>query len=95
MCSSAPIVSWSVISERSNRAGFYALRACPAYRCKNDIRVDPVQFSGVLHLKSGLTELAPNVLIHDPALKTEYDLTWADVVELPARGRIRRRCDAG
>jgi len=70
------------LSERSNRAGFDALRDA-LLSVQNDIRVDPVQFSGVLHLKSGLTEVAPNVLIHDPALKTEYELAWADVVELP------------
>ena len=70
------------ISERSNRAGFEALRAALLSR-QSDIRVDPVPFRGVLHLKSGLTELAPNVLIRDPALRTDYDLTWATVIELP------------
>ena len=70
------------LSTRSNRAGYQALR--DALRSvKADIRVDPVAFSGVLHLKSGLTELAPGVLIRDPALKTDYDLAWADVIELP------------
>ncbi len=70
------------ISARSNRAGFEALRDAlqSAYA---DIRIDPVPFSGVLHLKSGLTELAPKVLIRDPALQTAYDLSWAEVVELP------------
>ncbi len=70
------------ISSRSNRAGFRALRA--ALRTVNsDIRVEPVPFSGVLHLKSGLTELAPGILIRDPALKTAYDLGWAEVLDLP------------
>lgn len=71
------------IGERSNRAGFEALRAA-LKSLQRDIRVDPVPFRGGLHLKSGLTELAPNVLIRDPALRTEYDLTWAKVIDLPA-----------
>lgn len=70
------------ISARTNRAGFEALRKA-LRSVKADIRVDPVPFSGVLHLKSGLTELAPQVLIRDPALQTDYDLAWADVIELP------------
>ena len=70
------------IGDRTNRAGFEALRAA-LESVQSDIRVDPVPFSGVLHLKSGLTELAPAVLIHDPALRTDYDLTWATVIELP------------
>ncbi|MYE27080.1 MAG: amidinotransferase [Chloroflexi bacterium] len=70
------------IGNRSNRAGFEALRAV-LDSVQRGIRVDPVPFGGVLHLKSGLTELAPNVLIRDPALLTEFDLTWAEVVDLP------------
>lgn len=70
------------ISERTNRAGYRALR--DALRsARDDLRVYPVTFSGVLHLKSGLTELAPGVLIHDPALKTDFDLSWARVITLP------------
>ena len=71
------------ISDRTNRAGFEALRAA-LESVQSDIRVDPIPFSGVLHLKSGLTELAPDILIRDPALRTDYDLTWAKVIELPA-----------
>jgi len=70
------------ISARTNRTGFEALRKA-LRSVKADIRVDPVPFSGVLHLKSGLTELAPQVLIRDPALQTDYDLTWAEVIDLP------------
>lgn len=70
------------ISERSNRAGYRALREA-LRTVRSDIRVDPVPFSGVLHLKSGLTELAPGVLIHDPALKTAFDLSWAQIITLP------------
>ena len=70
------------VSDRSNQAGVNALRRAFT-TVKPDIRIDSVPFSGVLHLKSGLTELAPNVLIHDPALQTEYDLSWARVITLP------------
>ncbi len=70
------------ISERTNIAGYRALRdaLCSA---ASGLRVYPVPFSGLLHLKSGLTELAPGVLIHDPALKTDFDLSWARVITLP------------
>ncbi len=71
------------ISERTNRAGFAALRAA-LQSVQASIRVEAIPFSGVLHLKSGLTELAPGVLIRDPALRTDADLTWAEVVDLPA-----------
>lgn len=71
------------ISERTNIAGANALHRA-LQTVKPDIRLDCVPFAGVLHLKSGLTELAPNVLLHDPALKTDYPLDWADVIELPA-----------
>ena len=70
------------ISARTNGAGFKALRRA-LRSLQSDIRVDPVPFSGVLHLKSGLTELAPNVLIRDPALRADYDFGWAQVIELP------------
>lgn len=70
------------ISERTTLAGAEALRRA-LQTVQPDIRVDPVEFEGVLHLKSGLTELTPNVLIHDPALVTDYDMSWAEVVTLP------------
>lgn len=70
------------LSERTNQAGVDALRAA-LHTIDNSIRVDGVSFSGVLHLKSGLTELAPHVLVHDPALTTDYDLSWANCITLP------------
>ncbi len=70
------------ISQRSNQAGYQALRAALQTRMPA-ISVDAVPFAGVLHLKSGLTELAPGTLIRDPALKTAYDLSWARVITLP------------
>ncbi len=79
ICSDRVLVG---ISERTNIAGFRALREA-LHAVQGDMRVDPVPFSGVLHLKSGLTELAPGVLIRDPALETDIDLSWADVITLP------------
>ena len=76
------------ISQRSNCAGFHALRKA-LESVQPGIRVDPVRFNGVLHLKSGLTELAPGVLIHDPALHTDYSFDWAELISLAARGRPR------
>ena len=70
------------ISQRTNLAGYAALRAA-LQSVQPDIRVEALPFSGVLHLKSGLTELAPGALIHDPALKTDCDLSWARVITLP------------
>ncbi len=70
------------IAERSNRAGYEALREA-LRTVQRGIRVDAVPFDGVLHLKSGLTEVAPGVLMHDPALKTDYDLSWARLISLP------------
>ena len=71
------------LSERTTVAGAEALKRA-LQTVQADIRVDFVEFEGVLHLKSGLTELAPNVLIHDPILKTDYPLDWAEVITLPA-----------
>ena len=71
------------LSQRTNQAGADALRQA-LQTVQPTIRVDAVPFTGVLHLKSGLTELAPNVLIHDPALKTDVALDWAQVITLPA-----------
>ena len=70
------------ISGRTNRAGWRALRAALRI-AQPDIRVDAVPMRGMLHLKSGLTELAPGVLIHCPLLQLDYDLSWARVIALP------------
>ncbi len=71
------------ISERTTITGAESLKKA-LQTVKSNVRVDFVEFDGVLHLKSGLTELAPNVLIHDPQLSTDYALDWAEVITLPA-----------
>ncbi|MCY3574223.1 MAG: amidinotransferase [Chloroflexi bacterium] len=70
------------ISARTNLAGWRALRAA-LRTVQPDIRVDAVPMRGMLHLKSGLTELAPGILIHCPLLQLDYDLAWARVIPLP------------
>ena len=70
------------LSGRTNQAGWRALRAALRI-AQPDIRVDAVPMRGMLHLKSGLTELAPGVLVHCPLLQLDYDLSWAQVIELP------------
>ena len=70
------------LSRRTNLAGYAALRSA-LRSVQTNIKVEAVHFSGVLHLKSGLTELAPSLLIRGPALKTDHDLSWARVITLP------------
>jgi dimethylargininase len=71
------------LSERTNRAGAEALAAA-LRQVQADILVECMSFEGVLHLKSGLTELAPGILVHDPTMQTDFPLGWAQVVTLPA-----------
>jgi len=47
------------------------------------LKVDLVPFEGMLHLKSGLTELAPGVLVRSPELLTDYDFTFAEIYRVP------------
>jgi dimethylargininase len=70
------------ISERTNRAGAEALHRSLKL-VKPDIRLDQVRFDGVLHLKSGITEAAPNILVRDPAFRTDHSFDWAEVITLP------------
>lgn len=70
------------LTKRTNRAGAEFLRNA---LCEYDasLKVDFVPVDGVLHLKSGITELAPGVLLHSPELVTDFDLTFAEVHRLP------------
>ncbi len=74
-------------SERTNREGAEQLRGLLQYYDAT-IRVDIVPFRGLLHLKSGVTELAPNVLIKSPLLKTDYPFDFAEVHTIPAAETI-------
>ncbi len=70
------------LSARTNREGAEQLRS--ALRAvQPDLRVELVSFSGILHLKSGLNELAPGVLVLAPALHLHHDLSFAEILTLP------------
>lgn len=72
------------LSRRTNRLGAEQLAA--AIRSQlGDIRIDFVPFTNVLHLKTGLTELTAGVLLHDPAMTLQTEITSAKVITLPAR----------
>ena len=72
------------LSERTNRAGATALRnALRDY--DSAVRVEFVPISGVLHLKTGVTELAPGVLVFSPLMQTEADFSFAECHTLPER----------
>lgn len=70
------------LAERTNRTGAEQLRAALQSYDAN-VKVDFVEFSGVLHLKSGITELAPGVLLHDPQMHTAQRFDFAEIVTLP------------
>lgn len=70
------------LSTRTNRVGAEQLAATIRSRL-GPVPVECVPFSNVLHLKTGLTELAPGVLLHDPAMKLHEPITFAEVVTLP------------
>jgi dimethylargininase len=70
------------ISRRTNRVGAEQLKHAIRDRL-GDVRVDFVPFTGVLHLKTGLTELTPGVLLHDPLMRLDSEIKFAEVVTLP------------
>jgi len=70
------------LSSRTNRAGAEQL-ASALRDIQADIRVELVPFRGVLHLKTGMTELAPGVLLQSPEMRTDYQPDFAQVVRLP------------
>lgn len=71
------------LSTRTNLVGAEQLRAA-IHNSYLDVKVDFVPVEGVLHLKTGLTELAPGVLLRSPYLKTDFDFSsFAQVITLP------------
>jgi len=70
------------LGRRTNRAGAEQLRAAlQGYDAA--LKVEFVPFSGMLHLKSGLTELAPGVLIRSPELDTDCLFDFAETHVMP------------
>jgi dimethylargininase len=71
------------LSKRTNHDGAQQLKAAlQAYQ--SSLKVDFVSFSGPLHLKTGLTELAPGVLLRSPALLCDDRFRFAQTHEVPA-----------
>jgi dimethylargininase len=71
------------LSERTNAAGAEQLKAF-LQEVDPGLQVDFVAFTGVLHLKSGLTQLAPGMLLRARELYTDYVFDFAEVCLLPA-----------
>jgi dimethylargininase len=70
------------VGKRTNLAGAEQLRnALQSY--DSTIKVDFVPFDGMLHLKSGVTELAPGVLLLSPELKTDFQFDFGESHVVP------------
>ena len=70
------------LGKRTNAAGAEQLRtAIQNYDPR--AKVDFVPFDGMLHLKSGLTELAPGVILRSPELHMDYKIDFAETVVVP------------
>ncbi len=69
------------LSKRTNLAGAEQLKAA-ILDWDSTAKVDFVPLAGVLHLKTGMTELAPGVLLHDPHMKMDYDIDFAELITL-------------
>ena len=70
------------LSERTTKPGAEQLKAA-LQSVQSDLKVDFVSFGGVLHLKSGITELAPGLLVKSPLIQTEYVVETAETIVLP------------
>lgn len=70
------------ISRRTNRVGAEQLKAA-IQTDMGDVRVEFVPFTNVLHLKTGLTELVPGLLLHDPLMRLESEIKGMRIVTLP------------
>jgi dimethylargininase len=70
------------LGKRTNKEGAEQLRA--AIRdYDRAAKVDFVPFDGMLHLKCGLTELAPRVMLLSPELQMDYTIDFAETVVVP------------
>jgi dimethylargininase len=72
------------VGNRTNQEGAEELRMA-LHSVQQNLKVEFVSFSGVLHLKTGVTEIAPGVLLRDPAMKTDFNFDFAEVIALPPR----------
>lgn len=70
------------LSQRTTHAGAEELAAA-LRSVQADLRVEFVPFTGVLHLKTGMTELAPGLMVKSPFMQTDHPLDFAEVITLP------------
>ncbi|MBL8163480.1 MAG: amidinotransferase [Anaerolineae bacterium] len=70
------------LSERTNLVGAEQLRAA-LVQSNSSVVVDFVPVRGVLHLKTGITELAPGILLRSPFFETDYHFDFAETFLLP------------
>jgi dimethylargininase len=68
--------------ERTNLAGAERLKQI-LHQIDNELEIHFVAFSGVLHLKTGFTALAPDRLIANPKIKLDKPLDFVDITWLP------------
>ena len=73
------------LGSRTNEAGAIQLKDA-LHSVAPDLPVYLVVFSGVLHLKSGLTELAPGVFVQDPQMQHSHDLAGTTLMLPPEEG---------
>jgi dimethylargininase len=71
------------LGKRTNKEGAEQLRAA-LQSYDSQIKVDFIPFDGMLHLKSGLTELAPGVLLRSPELQSDFRFDFAETCLVPA-----------
>ena len=67
---------------RTNEEGLRRLRQ-RLLEIDPELAVEGVPFSGVLHLKSGLTALRPDVLVYNPICQLDTQFPFARMVTLP------------
>src|SRR5688572_2802726 len=71
------------VSERTNRDGAECLKAA-LLETNPGVKVGIVPLTGVLHLKTGMTELAPGILLKSPKMQTDFDFSpYGEVITLP------------
>jgi dimethylargininase len=71
------------LGKRTNKEGAEQLQSALQHY-DSRIKVDFVPFDGMLHLKSGLTELAPGVLLRSPELVSGFRFDFAETCLVPS-----------
>lgn len=74
--------AWIGVGRRTNLGGAERLRRC-LKEVEPRLRVELIPFSDRLHLKTGLTALAPGRFVGDPGLRLERPWTGGPIAWLP------------